>query len=693
MIVERSSWTWRTAASLASFVLCAAWLVVAAGREWWITDDALITFRYLDNLAAGLGLVYNPGERLEAFSSPLFVALLAPARLLGANLFVAAAALGLMFALVELGLLTALLGRFGGVPLAAIVAGVLFAGDRIVQVWATGGLETSSYAALVSASLLCTIVQLRGETSDAQVTRAAVVHLLLALARPEGLAFYAIHLGVLAWHGRGGAWRRSLPRSLMIVATGVAMLLALRWAYYGTWLPHTYAAKLHDVPTAEFGRGYLLAFAVREGFVGISLLVWLAAPSLAAIALLASRRAQPASISPARRELLAIALLGAAYVLLGLVITYVEGGDYMTDFRFVRPVFGPLCASVAALVGLAHVSHLPALRAAAFMVAAALFLNHSAHQRTATPIFADAPPPAAHKRNNTTTQAEAEAFAAALARITEPGDALLTDVTGRGGHGHTLRTVDATGLTTAEIADNFYLRPEWATEHYRDRLPGHARWPKLEYLRAQGFALITPKISSDGHDVPEVHANSHRRYRRYRFLHATLALGDGNYLRFFTTLSADELARRAAQRGLDLCWRAPGQEQPFCAGMDIEAPHAPRRELEQPAGIEASTRKRADTPTDAVKQFFGAMAAADCAWLRATTAGIQAERDGQLTCAQLHVELEHLAPIRLWSIESERPGRNPHERLLEARFFLEGKDRIKLLTVEQIDGAWRVTRL
>ena len=55
-----------------------------------------------------------------------------------------------------------------------------------------------------------------------------------------------------------------------------------------------------------------------------------------------------------------------------------------------------------------------------------------------------------------------------------------------------------------------------------------------------------PEIVTVAFDVPEVHANSHRRYRRYRFLHATLALGDGTYLRFFTTLSADELAPHLA---------------------------------------------------------------------------------------------------------------------------------------------------
>ena len=73
---------------LAAVAACLAMLLLWSARARWITDDALITFRYVDNLIAGDGLVYNPGERLEAFSSPLFVLLLAPLALVGADLFV-----------------------------------------------------------------------------------------------------------------------------------------------------------------------------------------------------------------------------------------------------------------------------------------------------------------------------------------------------------------------------------------------------------------------------------------------------------------------------------------------------------------------------------------------------------------------------------------------------------------------------
>ena len=43
----------------------------------WAYDDPFITYRYANNLSRGLGLVYNPGERLFSTTTPLFALLLA----------------------------------------------------------------------------------------------------------------------------------------------------------------------------------------------------------------------------------------------------------------------------------------------------------------------------------------------------------------------------------------------------------------------------------------------------------------------------------------------------------------------------------------------------------------------------------------------------------------------------------------
>src|ERR1043165_7436790 len=53
-------------------------------------DDALITFRYVENLVAGHGFVYNTGEHVLGTTTPLFTLLLSGFALFGLSPFVAA---------------------------------------------------------------------------------------------------------------------------------------------------------------------------------------------------------------------------------------------------------------------------------------------------------------------------------------------------------------------------------------------------------------------------------------------------------------------------------------------------------------------------------------------------------------------------------------------------------------------------
>jgi arabinofuranosyltransferase len=42
----------------------------------WVTEDAIISFRVIDNLLNGFGPVYNVGERVQVFTNPLFTFIL-----------------------------------------------------------------------------------------------------------------------------------------------------------------------------------------------------------------------------------------------------------------------------------------------------------------------------------------------------------------------------------------------------------------------------------------------------------------------------------------------------------------------------------------------------------------------------------------------------------------------------------------
>src|SRR5687767_14174543 len=61
-------------------VLPGGLLLVFAYALWrtaWASDDAFITLRSIDNLVNGYGMTWNPAERVQAFTHPLWYLVLA----------------------------------------------------------------------------------------------------------------------------------------------------------------------------------------------------------------------------------------------------------------------------------------------------------------------------------------------------------------------------------------------------------------------------------------------------------------------------------------------------------------------------------------------------------------------------------------------------------------------------------------
>jgi hypothetical protein len=520
---------------LALALACSVATALHAIARWWTTDDALITFRYVENWVHGHGLVYNLGEPVEGFSSPLFIVLLGGLRAAGVDLFVAANLLGVAAVVGQVCCVLDLTHRATGRLWLGALAGALFASDRMVAVWATGGLETAGYGLLV-------LLAFRAVVVGATPRRATVLFLLVAAARPEGVALYFVYL---AWLAAAPERRAGLLPSLNRFVPVAAALLALRFIVYGDLVPAPVRAKVEGVPTLGAGLSYARALALRLGLGWTpALAAWL---PLVGSALWARRRG--ARWAPVGRAALLVALGGAA-------LCVAMGGDYMTDFRFFHPFVGvTVVALVAALGSVAPVAPRTALACAVIFLA-----GHVARQLEGSPVAPDAPPAADHQRILAESAAAAATFGRALALFAEPGDALVVDRAGVKGLGHRLRTLDATGLLAraSELERDFELRPELdpRTGH-RDRLPGHARWPRVSMLAREHVAFIFPRLSPDGPDVPEVTPDSPARHLLYPFLHVTIHVSPGRTLRFFTALDEAALAERARRHGVSLCWRAP----------------------------------------------------------------------------------------------------------------------------------------
>jgi arabinofuranosyltransferase len=218
------------AAALALTVVW-AWL-------WWpnTIDDSYITYRYAEHLAHGLGAVYNPGERVEGYSSPLWMTALAAGVRLGLHTEPLSKAIGVVTVLISLVTIYVALqrARVGTLLAGAIV--LLVASLPSLHLYTTSGLETVAMGgALVAATAGV------GALEHTRLKRPVLTIALLASAtlRPEGavLAFVALAAWSI-WGGESDPW----PLAVLI-AVALGALLMTRHAYYGTWVPTTFHVK------------------------------------------------------------------------------------------------------------------------------------------------------------------------------------------------------------------------------------------------------------------------------------------------------------------------------------------------------------------------------------------------------------------------------------------------------------------
>lgn len=240
----------------------------------FVGDDAFIAFRYARNWVDGLGLVWNPGEYVEGFSSLSWVGLIAAGMGLGLDPERLANAVGL---LCGLGVLIALgvhsRRAFGAISPLSMLAPLLLVLNRSFVGWSTGGLETQLFSLLV---LLAFLAFLREREREEEGERVLSPYLFFAatLTRPEGPLFF----GIAAVFGLIDVARKkrslaSLVRSSLPYLVLFVLLVAWRHAYFGYWLPNTFYAK---VPGFWFEQG----FKYLEVFASEYRIAWIATPVL-----------------------------------------------------------------------------------------------------------------------------------------------------------------------------------------------------------------------------------------------------------------------------------------------------------------------------------------------------------------------------------------------------------------------------
>jgi arabinofuranosyltransferase len=297
------------------YVVAAALAAVALYKaRHFYEDDALITLRYARRWIDGSGPTWTDGERVQGYSSPLWLIQLAFLGRCGVDLVWASRALGVLY----FGALFALFQRARALPCCAPVLATLPG----LSVWAMGGLETVSFAFWCVLAAIST--RRIADAKDASPRTGAVAGAALAaaaLTRPAGLGLAIVACGwVLA---------SRKVRALLGLAPALVLPLAA-WAafsvlYYGDPLANPTYAKVTGYPLSSSIRDGLTYLAVTQGSWG-----WAVSSSLLVILLALWSGWSAASPTASRLWIVAMATPIVCEVLVG-------GGDHMVGGRLILP--------------------------------------------------------------------------------------------------------------------------------------------------------------------------------------------------------------------------------------------------------------------------------------------------------------------------------------------------------------------
>lgn len=283
-------------------------------KNAWVAEDAYILLRSVDQFLAGNGFRWNPHERVQVYTSPLWFLLVVASTVLGQTLYLNL--VGLSFAL-HIGLL-AIMARYIRQAWRWAVAVLALTLSQAFFDFTASGLEYPLIYLLVA---LFVLLYLRERPVDDRYGLALSAGLLL-VTRHDLLCLLLPMLLHLAWVYRRALSLRQQCAVLLCLALPLASWTLFSLLYYGVPLPNTAYAKL-AIPGLPFAERWHRGLA----YLQVSLQRDPLTPLVMAAAVVAGLRAA----GRAPRLVAAGLLLGFAYVTL-------IGGDYMIG-RFYAPLY------------------------------------------------------------------------------------------------------------------------------------------------------------------------------------------------------------------------------------------------------------------------------------------------------------------------------------------------------------------
>lgn len=222
---------------------------VYAGQRFFVLfDDAMISMCYAKNLALGHGLVWNPGERVEGFTNPLWTFLMAGVHLLplpASKICLVFQVLGALLVMGAMAFSYRITRRLlPEEPTFALGAAFLCGFYYPLSSWALLGMEVGACALVC---LWAVDIAMRAITAQRFSFGLYVLLGVGTLLRLDMALLYLALWAYVWWAVPALRCRNLLAGAAMLVACMGGQTLA-RYLYYGELLPNTYYLKMTGYP-------------------------------------------------------------------------------------------------------------------------------------------------------------------------------------------------------------------------------------------------------------------------------------------------------------------------------------------------------------------------------------------------------------------------------------------------------------
>jgi arabinofuranosyltransferase len=281
----------------------------------WMSDDAYITLRTVDNFINGYGLTWNISERVQPYTHPLWMFLLSFLYFFTREAYYTTIILSIVISFAAVVLYTYKIVRIRSIAILGILILIL---SRAFTDYSTSGLENPlSYLCLI----IFFIIYFEPENRINKVFSLSLVASLGALNRMDTLLIYLPSLLVIFWRNRSWKtfWLMSAGQIPLLLWFGFSLF------YYGFPFPNSAYAKLNTgIPISDLIHQGSLYFMNSIRADPITLIVIMMGVIIPLV--LREKRLLPLS----------------AGILLYLLYVLRIGGDFMSGRFFALPLLASL---------------------------------------------------------------------------------------------------------------------------------------------------------------------------------------------------------------------------------------------------------------------------------------------------------------------------------------------------------------